>query len=169
MENKIEKTNVMRILAAHKIPYQMYKFSDGIALSGVEAANSLHLEKERVFKTLVTQGKSGKYYVFDIPVAKELDLKQAAAAVNEKNVSMIKSKDLLALTGYIHGGCSPIGMKKLLVTTFDSSVNNFDKVVFSGGKVGYFVELKVSDISKVISYQNADIATDKILEEDKTY
>jgi len=169
MENKLEKTNVMRILDASKVPYKAYKFSDNVALSGVEAANVLHLDKNRVFKTLVTQGKSGKYYVFDIPVEKELDLKQAALAVNEKNVVMIKSKELLPLTGYIHGGCSPIGMKKPLKTTFDSSLNNYEYVVFSGGKVGYFVEVKVSDISKIISYQTANIATDKILEEDKTY
>ena len=109
----MEKTNVMRLLDAAKIPYGSYEYAapDG-ALSGVEVARQLGQEEERVFKTLVTQAASGKYYVFVIPVGEELNLKKAASAVHEKKIEMIKSKELLPLTGYIHGGCSPIGMKK---------------------------------------------------------
>lgn len=166
--DKIEKTNVMRILDIHKIEYKMYKFCETTeSLTGLEAANKLGLDPNRVFKTLVTQGKSGKYYVFDIPVDQELDLKKAAYSVNEKNVSMIKSKDLLPLTGYIHGGCSPIGMKKALVTTFHNSASNFEYIVFSGGKVGYFVEIAFKDLNKVINYQQSDLIVD--FKGEKTY
>lgn len=153
---KPDKTNVMRILDAYNIEYKWYNFKwEGI--SGLQAANSLNLDPNRVFKTLVTKGKSGKYYVFDIPVALTLDLKKAASVVNEKNVEMVKSKDLLSIAGYIHGACSPIGMKKLFVTTFHSTVSNFDKIVFSGGKVGTFVEIKFSDLKKVVNIKIADL------------
>ena len=117
MKKNTEKTNVMRILDQKKIPYNSYCYADTDALSGVEVAAVLNQNPDRVFKTLVTVAASKSYYVFLVPVEKELDLKKAAKAVGEKSISMIKSKELLPLTGYIHGGCSPIGMKKQFVTT----------------------------------------------------
>ena len=113
-----------------------------------------------VFKTLVTVGKSGNHYVFLLPVNKELDLKKAAKSVGEKNVEMIKSKDLLPLTGYIHGGCSPIGMKKFFKTVIHETASKFDKILFSGGKIGYQVEVSLQDLSKVIKYDLADIVVE---------
>ena len=112
MKAKLEKTNAMRKLDAMKIKYNEHTYTDTDAISGVEVAAVLGQEPDKVFKTLVTQGKSKNYYVFMVPVAEELDLKKAAKAVGEKSVEMVKSKELLPLTGYVHGGCSPIGMKK---------------------------------------------------------
>ena len=109
---KEDKTNVMRVLDQKRIEYKSYSYGDGTAISGTEVAAILGKDPSSVFKTLVTVGKSGQHYVFVIPVEKELDLKLAAKAAGEKNIEMIKSKELLPLTGYIHGGCSPIGMKK---------------------------------------------------------
>lgn len=155
--NKEEKTNVMRLLDAKKIQYTPLDYTASGVVSGMETADALGLPYETVFKTLVTVGKSGKYYVFDLPVDKELNLKKAAEAVGEKNVVMVKSKDLLALTGYIHGGCSPIGMKKFFKTTFDSSASNFEHIVFSAGKIGHFVKVPLADLSKIINYSTADL------------
>ena len=152
-----EKTNVMRILDQKKIAYTPHFYANTGAISGTEVAAVLGQEPERVFKTLVTVGKSGKNYVFVIPVKKELDLKKAAKAVGEKAIDMLKSKDLLSLTGYIHGGCSPIGMKKFFPTTFQQEAENYETIMFSAGKIGYQVELKLSDLSKVIRYQLADV------------
>lgn len=152
-----EKTNVMRILDKKKINYNKYCYVDTDAISGVEVARVLGQDPNQVFKTLVTVGKSKKYYVFIIPVEKELDLKKAAKSVEEKSIEMIKSKDLLDLTGYIHGGCSPIGMKKLFKTTIDSSVEDLDTFIFSAGKIGYQVELSLDELRKVIRLQIADL------------
>ena len=152
-----EKTNVMRILEQKKIKYTAHSYINTDAVSGVDVAAALNENPDKVFKTLVTVAKSGKNYVFVIPVAKELDLKKAAKSVGEKNVEMIKSKDLLPLTGYIHGGCSPIGMKKNYVTTIDKSAENFNTIIFSGGKIGYQVEVSLKDLSKVIRFQLAEI------------
>ena len=116
MKAKLDKTNAMRKLDAMKIKYNEHTYTDTDAISGVEVAAVLGQEPDKVFKTLVTQGKSKNYYVFMVPVAEELDLKKAAKAVGEKSIEMIKSKDLLPLTGYVHGGCSPIGMKKFFPT-----------------------------------------------------
>lgn len=151
------KTNVMRELDKLKINYNHYCYVNTDAISGIEVASVLNQNPEMVFKTLVTVGKSKKYYVFMLPVAKELDLKKAAKAVGEKSVEMIKSKELLPLTGYIHGGCSPIGMKKLFTTTIDSSAKNFDTIIFSAGKIGYQVEISLNDLKKIIEYNIADI------------
>ena len=151
-----EKTNVMRILDKKKIKYNKYCYVDTDAISGVEVARVLGQDPNQVFKTLVTVGKSKNYYVFMIPVEKELDLKKAAKSVEEKSIEMIKSKDLLALTGYIHGGCSPIGMKKIFKTTIDSSVEELDTLIFSAGKIGYQVELSLDELRKVI--QNMKLA-----------
>ena len=152
-----EKTNVMRILDKKKIKYNSYSYVNTDAISGVEVATVLGQDPKQVFKTLVTVGKSKKYYVFVIPVERELDLKKAAKSVNEKSIEMIKSKELLPLTGYIHGGCSPIGMKKLFVTTIDSSVKELETFIFSAGKIGYQVELSLDELSKVIRFQLADL------------
>lgn len=156
----MEKTNVMRILDKSKVPYKSYDYSDTDALSGAEVAAALGEDPERVFKTLVTVAKSGSHYVFDVPVEKELDLKKAAAAVGEKSVEMLKTKDLLPLTGYVHGGCSPIGMKKFFKTVFHSSAADFETVIFSAGKIGYQVEVSLADLKKVIRFDLADIIKD---------
>ena len=153
----MEKTNVMRILDKNKISYTYYDYSKSNAISGVDVANVLNQDQNKVFKTLVTIGKTKNYYVFLVPVNKELDLKKAAISVNEKNIEMVKSKDLLGLTGYIHGGCSPIGMKKTFITILDNSAVNFDKIIFSAGKVGYQVELTLNDLKKIVSISLADI------------
>lgn len=155
-----EKTNVMRILDGKKIEYNHYNYLESGAVSGMEVAEALNENPDMVFKTLVTVGKSGNHYVFLLPVNKELDLKKAAKSVGEKNVEMIKSKDLLPLTGYIHGGCSPIGMKKFFKTVIHETASKFDKILFSGGKIGYQVEVSLQDLSKVIKYDLADIVVE---------
>lgn len=157
MKNNIEKTNVMRILDQKKINYTSYCYANTDAISGIEVANVLNQDPNQVFKTLVTISNNNINYVFVIPVNKELDLKKAAKAVNEKSISMLKSKDLLALTGYIHGGCSPIGMKKQFKTVFDISANNYNTIIFSAGKIGYQVELSIKDLNKLFSFKLDDI------------
>lgn len=151
------KTNVMRILDKAKIEYKTHNYYDTDALSGVEVADALGENPEQVFKTLVTKGKSGDYFVFMIPVAEELDLKKAAKAVNEKSVEMIKQKGLLKTTGYIHGGCSPIGMKKQFKTTVHFTAENFDTVIFSGGKIGWQVEMSIDSLKKIVPCELKDI------------
>ena len=121
-------------------------------MTGEDIAKMLNQNPDHVFKTLVTIGKSKQNYVFVVPVAKELNLKKAAAAVGEKSIEMVKSKDLLALTGYIHGGCSMIGMKKFFKTTIDESAKEYDKIIFSAGRIGYQVELRLEDLKKVINF-----------------
>lgn len=153
----MEKTNVMRILDGQKIPYQAYSYPAPVALSGVEVAQLLHQDPSQVFKTLVTVAASRKYYVFVIPVAEELSLKKAALAVHEKSIEMLKSKELLPLTGYIHGGCSPIGMKKLFHTVVDETVMLLDTMMFSAGKIGFQVEMSPEDLKKIIPYDIADL------------
>ncbi len=144
------KTNVMRILDRNKISYNHYTYADTDAISGIEVATVLKQNPAQVFKTLVTVAKSKKYYVFMLPVACELDLKKAAHSVNEKSVEMLKSKELLPLTGYIHGGCSPIGMKKEFTTVIDNSAQNFDTIIFSAGKIGYQVETNPHNLEKIL-------------------
>ncbi len=146
----IEKTNVMRILDRYKIEYKHYSYVDTDAVSGAEVAAVLHQNPDQVFKTLVTVSKSKKYYVFMVPVSKELDLKKAAHCTTEKSIEMIKSKELLPLTGYIHGGCSPVGMKKTFPTVIDISAKNFDTIIFSAGKIGYQVEADVNNLQKIL-------------------
>ena len=154
----LEKTNVMRILDSKKVKYIPHAYEAEEAASGTEVADILGLDPKKVFKTLVTVGKSGEHYCFVVPVEKELNLKKAAKAVGEKSIEMIKSKELLPLTGYVHGGCSPIGMKKFLRTTFHTTAQEFDTIIFSGGKIGRHVELSLADLGKVIRYSVADIA-----------
>lgn len=153
-----DKTNVMRILDQKKIDYVSHDYSDTDAVSGTDVALVLNENPDMVFKTLVTVGKSKKNYVFVVPVNKELNLKKAAASVGEKSIEMIRSKELLPLTGYIHGGCSPIGMKKQFVTTIDRSAEGFDTIIFSGGKIGYQVELRLEDLKRVVPFRVDDIA-----------
>lgn len=157
MKNKEEKTNAMRLLEQKKLEFKIHDYSHSDIISGLEVADYLKEDPARVFKTLVTVGKSGNHYVFLVPVDKELDLKKAAQAVNEKNISMIKSKELLPLTGYIHGGCSPIGMKKYFTTIIDASAKNFPEIIFSAGKIGFQIEMQLTDLEKVIQFQLAEI------------
>ena len=157
MAKAIQKTNVMRVLDQKKLAYQTYSYADTEAISGVEVAAVLGQNPKQVFKTLVTVGASKKNYVFVIPVCAELNLKKAAKAVGEKSIEMIKSKDLLPLTGYIHGGCSPIGMKKFFTTTIDETSKDWETIIFSAGKIGYQVEVSLEDLKKVIRYQQCDI------------
>lgn len=157
---KEEKTNVMRVLDSKKITYKSHNYLSTGAISGTEVAEVLGQNPDAVFKTLVTVSKSKNYYVFLVPVEKELDLKKAANVVGEKKIEMLKSKDLLPLTGYVHGGCSPIGMKKFFRTTIDKSAEEFETIMFSGGKIGYQVELKLEDLKKVIRFEMRDITTE---------
>ena len=157
---KTEKTNVMRLLEQKKIPYKSHCYIDQPTTNGVEVAAVLGQDVNKVFKTLVTVGKTKQNYVFVIPVAKELDLKKAAKAVGEKSIEMLKSKELLPLTGYIHGGCSPIGMKKFFKTTIDESVLTCDTFCFSAGKIGYQVETSPANLAKIIRYQTADLVAE---------
>jgi len=152
-----EKTNVMRILEQKKIKYNSYSYISTQAISGMEVATALNQDPNCVFKTLVTVGTSRNNYVFLVPVNKELNLKKAAKSVNEKKVEMIKSKELLPLTGYIHGGCSPIGMKKQFKTVINTTAQNFEKIIFSAGKIGYQVEMSLENLQKVINFTLADI------------
>lgn len=153
----MEKTNVMRVLESKKIKYEAYDYSETGCTVGEEIARMLGQNPMQVFKTLVTVGKTGKNYVFSIPVCGELDLKKAAKAVGEKSIEMIKQKELLPLTGYIHGGCSPIGMKKSFPTVFHEGIKEFETVIFSAGKVGFQVQVAVSELNKVIRYETADV------------
>lgn len=149
---KLQKTNVMRILDKKKIQYKSYCYANTNAINGLDVANILHQNPAQVFKTLVTVSGTGEHYVFVIPVSKELDLKKSAKAVGEKNIKMLKSKDLLSLTGYIHGGCSPIGMKKFFQTVIDTSAEQQESIIFSAGKIGYQVELSLQELAKVICF-----------------
>lgn len=152
-----EKTNVMRILDQKKAKYKPYAYETSVAASGIEAADIIGVERSRVFKTLVTVGKSGVHYCFVVPVENELDLKKAAKAVGEKSIEMIKAKELLPLTGYVHGGCSPIGMKKFFRTTFHSTAAEYETIVFSAGKIGRHIEMNINELEKVIRFSLADI------------
>ena len=152
-----EKTNVMRVLDSKKIEYKSHSYEPDATMSGEEIAEILGESPEKVFKTLVTQAKSGQYYVFVVPVTGELDLKKAAKAAGEKAISMIKQKELLPLTGYVHGGCSPVGMKKQFPTYINETAEEYDRVYVSAGKVGYQVELSPSDLLRVSDGKYADV------------
>ena len=154
---KQEKTNVMRVLEQKKIPYEAHYYDSTEAISGMEVATTLGQNPNQVFKILVTVGASKRNYVFVVPVCGELNLKKAAKAVGEKSIEMIKSKELLPLTGYIHGGCSPIGMKKFFTTTIHETAKECETIIFSGGKIGFQVEVTPENLAKVIDYQLQDI------------
>ena len=153
---KAEKTNAMRQLERKKLEYRVHTYEGG-ALSGTQVASALGQAAERVFKTLVTVGKTGQHYVFMVPVARELHLKKAAAAVGEKSVAMIAQKELLPLTGYVHGGCSPIGMKKQFPTVIDASVPEDGTIFFSGGKIGLQIETTLQALRQTVPLELSDI------------
>lgn len=158
---KSEKTNVMRLLEQKHAAYESHFYTDTGAVSGTEVAAVLGEDPQQVFKTLVTTGKSGQHYVFVIPVSKELDLKKAADAVGEKKIEMLKAKELLPLTGYVHGGCSPVGMKKLFPTVIDASSEYQKTIMVSGGRIGCQVELTLEELKKVVPFQTAELVTDQ--------
>ena len=151
----------MRELEQKKIVFKTHSYVNTSAISGMEVASVLNEDPNYVFKTLVTIGKSGNHFVFLVPVNRELNLKKAAKTVGEKSISMVKQAELLPLTGYIHGGCSPVGMKKFFKTTIDISAKNNDKIYFSAGKIGYQIETTLEELSKVIKYNLDDISEDK--------
>ncbi|MCI8762799.1 MAG: Cys-tRNA(Pro) deacylase [Oscillospiraceae bacterium] len=158
---KEEKTNVMRILDQKKIPYAPHAYPVGDAApDGVTVARLLGQDPAAVFKTLVAKGASGGYYVFDIPVEATLDLKKAAKAVGEKSIAMLPAKELLPLTGYVHGGCSPVGMKKALPTVFDETAELFDTICVSAGRVGHQVELAPAELIALVGGTTADLISD---------
>ena len=152
----MDKTNAMRQLDRKKAVYSVHSYEGG-ALSGTEVAAALGQDPARVFKTLVTVAKSGGHYVFMIPVAAALDLKKAAAAVQEKALSMLPQKELLPLTGYVHGGCSPIGMKKQFPTVLDASAAQYDTICFSAGRIGLQIETSPSVLASVLPLQTAEV------------
>ncbi len=154
-----DKTNVMRLLEQKKIPYRSYTYESEGAITGLEVAEKLGQDAAQVFKTLVTTGRSGAHYVFVIPVGAGLDLRKAAKAVGEKSLEMLKQKELLPLTGYIHGGCSPIGMKKAFRTTLDATAAGFETIIFSGGRIGLQVELGLAELARLVRIELADVTT----------
>ena len=162
MSKKDEKTNVMHILEQKNIPYtpHAYPHDGDAAPDGLAVARSLGQDPETVFKTLVARGASNALYVFDIPVGDSLDLKKAAKAVGEKSVAMLRQKELLPLTGYVHGGCSPIGMKKQYPTVFHETAEILDTILVSAGKVGYQVELAPADLIALVGAGTADLTVD---------
>ena len=151
------KTNAMRILEKNKAPYVMHSYPPGDAVDGVTVAGKIGWPVALVYKTLVTKGRSGGYFVFVIPVAEELDLKKAAKAVGEKAVEMIHVKDINKVTGYIRGGCSPVGMKKQYPTVIDASAEPLDRFLVSAGKIGFQVELKPTDLKDLIGGSFGDL------------
>jgi len=155
-KKKDETTNVMRIAAAAGAVFRDYAY-DNTKLNTEEVAAALRQPVGRVFKTLVTVAKSGKYYVFMLPAASELDLKKAAKAAGEKSVEMLPQKKLFPLTGYVHGGCSPIGMKRQFATFIDASAADCETIFFSAGKVGRQIEMSLSDLQKIIAVQLAEL------------
>ena len=156
-KHKEEKTNVMRTLEQKKIAYTAHAYDPEGPIDGVSVAQTLGQPAEQVFKTLVTMGASGGYYVFDIPVAENLDLKKAAKAVGEKSVAMLPQKELLGLTGYVHGGCSPVGMKKQFPTVFHETAVLYDTVCVSAGRIGAQVECRPGDLIALLRAKTADI------------
>lgn len=151
------KTNAMRILETKKISYITHTYECDEFIDGIQIADMLNLPHEKVFKTLVTQGASKNYFVFVIPIAEELDMKKAAKSVGEKSVAMLHVKDINAVTGYIRGGCTAIGMKKQYVTRIDQSALNQEKIIVSGGKLGTQLELTPQDLATAANAEFADI------------
>lgn len=156
-KKKETKTNAMRILDAAGVDHQIHVFEADGTMTGVEIAQMLGEEPEHVFKTLVTIGKSKEHYVFMVPVAEELDLKKAAKAAGEKSIEMVKSRELFDLTGYVHGGCSPLGMKKFFTTFIDETCILFDAILFSGGRIGTQIEMSFDDLASVIDITPVDL------------
>ena len=155
----MEKTNVMRILDQRKIKYECYEYphEDGVCVDGIEVAMLLDQDPNQVFKTLVTVSNTKHYYVCVVGVAHELDLKKCAKALNVKSLEMIPVKELLNITGYIRGGCSPIGMKKSFDTVIDIDAKEFDNIIFSAGKIVYQIKMNPNVLSKLIKVKFEDI------------
>ena len=155
----MDKTNAMRILDSKKIKYNTYEYphEDGVAVDGITVANLLNEDPNKVFKTLVLAGNDKKNYVAVVPVMAELDLKKCAKEFRVKSLEMIHVKDINNLTGYVRGGCSPIGMKKVFPTIIDESALLFDNIIFSGGKIGLQIEMNPNDLSKIIRVEFKDI------------
>lgn len=160
-KQKESKTNAMRILESMKIPFTHYTYECEEFIDGLQIADKLNLPYEKVYKTLVTEGASKNYFVFVIPIAKELDMKKAAKSVDEKNVAMIPVKDINKITGYIRGGCTAVGMKKQYETRIDSSAKDQSVIIVSGGKLGSQIELKSEDLAKAAQAKFADICKEK--------
>ncbi len=162
MAKKEEKTNVMRVLDQKKAPYTAHSYPhDGeTAPDGVSVARMLGQDPSAVYKTLVAKGASGGHYVFDIPVADTLDLKKAARAVGEKSIAMLPARELLPLTGYVHGGCSPVGMKKRFPTVFHEGCLSRETICVSAGKVGFQVEVRPADLIALVGAATADLISD---------
>ncbi|MBQ8412474.1 MAG: Cys-tRNA(Pro) deacylase [Lachnospiraceae bacterium] len=156
-KSKEIKTNAMRILETQKIPYEMHTYECDEFIDGIQIADMLSLPYEKVYKTLVTQGTSKNYYVFVIPIAEELDMKKAAKSVGEKSIAMLHVKDINAVTGYIRGGCTAIGMKKQYVTRIAKEAEQLEKIIVSGGKLGVQLELLPADLAKASRAEFADI------------
>lgn len=156
-KNKEVKTNAMRILEKEKISFTHYTYECDEFIDGIQIADKLSLPYEKVYKTLVTVGNSKNYFVFVIPIAEELDLKKAAKSVGEKSVAMIHVKDINAITGYIRGGCTAIGMKKQFVTRLDESAKSQETIIVSGGRIGSQIELKPDDLLRACKGEYADI------------
>ena len=148
----------MRILDAHKIYYQHFSYDVVPSMSGADIALAQNQNPNMVFKTLITMAPHGHYYVFLVPVTRELDLKRAAAVVGEKSLSMVPHRDLLGISGYVHGGCSPIGMKKLFPTVIDSLARDFESIIFSAGRPGHQIQLSLSELAKIVPFKFADIS-----------
>lgn len=157
---KDDKTNVMRLLDQHGVPYTPHFYDPDGPIDGLSVARAVGADPEAVFKTLVTRGASGGYYVFDIPVGDSLDLKKAARAVGEKSIAMLPQKELLPLTGYVHGGCSPVGMKKPFPTVFHETVILFDTIYVSAGKIGAQVETDPTALMALIGAGAADVTVE---------
>lgn len=157
MAGQTEKTNVMRVLEQKNIPYTAHAYDQLAGTDGANVAKQLGQDPAQVFKTLVARGASGGLYVFDIPVGDSLDLKKAARAVGEKSVAMLAQKELLPLTGYVHGGCSPVGMKKQYPTVFDETAELFDTICVSAGKIGFQVELDPAALIALVGGTTADL------------
>ena len=156
-KQKEEKTNVMRVLEQKGVAYTPHTYPTDGSIDGASVAAYLGQDPEHVFKTLVARGASGGYYVFDIPVEDTLDLKKAAKAVGEKSIAMIHQKELLPLTGYIHGGCSPVGMRKQFPTVFHETAEILDSICVSAGKIGYQVEVNPADLMALVGAKTADL------------
>lgn len=160
MSKKEFKTNAMRMLDQLKIPYESLTYECDEFISGISTADLTGLPHELVYKTLVTTGKTGEHYVFVIPIEGELDLKKAAKAVGEKSIAMLPAKELLPLTGYVHGGCSPVGMKKRFPTVFHRSCLEHETICVSAGKVGFQVEVRPADLIALVGASTADVAAE---------
>ena len=159
-KHKEEKTNVMRTLEQKKIAYTPHEYPADGPVDGVSVASYLNQDPEQVFKTLVTKGAGGGYYVFDIPVAENLDLKKAAKAVGEKSIAMLPQKELLPLTGYVHGGCSPVGMKKQFPTVFHATAADLPAIMVSAGRIGHQVQCDPQALLALLGAKTADIIVD---------